>query len=109
MEEKFEQELIDENSIKQDVAEDQNKNDSENPVDENKRNVYDIFAWIGFVSGLVVLLISFFGFGIFVFWIGIVLSCIGKKSIRDKKMADYGLLFSIFSLVVTLALFLFTN
>lgn len=109
MEEKFEQELIDENSIKQDVAEDQNKNDSENPVDENKRNVFDIFAWIGFVSGLVVLLISFFGFGIFVFWIGIVLSCIGKKSIRDKKMADYGLLFSIFSLVVTLALFLFTN
>ena len=109
MEEKFEQELIDENSIKQDVAEDQNKNDSENPVDENKRNVYDIFAWIGFVSGLVVLLISFFGFGIFVFWIGIVLSCIGKKSIKNRKMADYGLLFSIFSLVVTLALFLFTN
>ena len=109
MEEKFEQELIDENSIKQDVAEDQNKNDSENPVDENKRNVYDIFAWVGFFSGLAVLLISFFGFGIFVFWIGIVLSCIGKKSIRDKKMADYGLLFSIFSLVVTLALFLFTN
>ena len=109
MEEKIEQELIDENSIKQEMVEDQNKNDSENPVDENKRNVFDIFAWIGFVSGLVVLLISFFGFGIFVFWIGIVLSCIGKKSIRDKKMADYGLLFSIFSLVVTLALFLFTN
>ena len=109
MEEKFEQELIDENSIKAEVIEDQNKNDSANEPDENQKNAYDVLAWVGFFSGLAVLLISFFGFGIFVFWIGIVLSCIGKKSIKNRKMADYGLLFSIFSLVVTLALFLFTN
>ncbi|MBQ6783541.1 MAG: hypothetical protein IJP63_06020 [Acholeplasmatales bacterium] len=109
MEEKIEQELIDENSIKQEVVEDENNNDSTNLPDENQKNVFDIFAWIGFFSGLAVLLISFFGFGVFVFWIGIVLSCIGKKSIKNRKMADYGLLFSIFSLVITLALFLFTN
>ena len=76
---------------------------------EIKKTKFDVFGWIGFISGLAVLLISFFGFGFFVFWIGIVFSCIGKKSLKNKKLADYGLLFSIFAFVVAIALFIFVN
>ena len=109
MEEKLEQE-VEINSIEEnkEVVETQDSKEMK-PEDENKNNVFDIFAWIGFFGGLACLLISLFGFGLFVFWIGIVLSCIGKKSIKNRKKADYGFLFSIFSLVVTIALFLFTN
>ncbi len=108
MEEKLEQE-VEMNSIEENKEVVENKDNNVSPEDENKNNVFDIFAWIGFFGGLVCLLISLFGFGLFVFWIGIILSCVGKKSIKNRKKADYGLLFSIFSLVVTIALFLFTN
>lgn len=108
MEEKLEQE-VEMNSIEENKEVVENKDNNVSPEDESKNNVFDIFAWIGFFGGLVCLLISLFGFGLFVFWIGIILSCVGKKSIKNRKKADYGLLFSIFSLVVTIALFLFTN
>ncbi len=99
--------LIVETALQEEKVEEESSNGDKTPIDENKKNVFDIFAWIGFFTGIAVLITSCVGFGLFVFWIGIVFSCIGKKSIKNKKKADYGLLFSIFALVVTIALFLF--
>ena len=103
-----EEEAIEAESIE--ASADEIKEVNEEAYDENgeiKKTKYDVFGWIGFISGIVTLVLAVFGFGIFVFWIGIVFSCIGKKSIKNKKLADYGLLFSIFSLVIALLLFLF--
>ena len=88
----------------------QESNNEEKPKaeEEGKTNVFDIFAWIGLFASIIALLASFVGFGLFAFWIGIILSCIGKKSVKHRKKADYGLLFSIFSLVMTISLFIFT-
>jgi len=97
--------------VKKEVSDSDNKNENENnpnTVEENKNNAFDIIAWVSFFVGLATLITACFGFGLFVFWIGIIISIIGKKSIKQRKKADYGLLFSIFSFVVTLALFLFT-
>ena len=87
-----------------------NDSESKEEFDENGEIIktkFDVFGLIGFISGIAALIISVFGFGIFVFWIGIVFSCIGRKSIRNKKFADYGLLFSIFSFVIAILLFIF--
>lgn len=87
-----------------------NDSEAKEEFDENgeiKKTKYDAFGLVGFISGIAALVISVFGFGIFVFWIGIVFSCIGRKSIKNRKFADYGLLFSIFSLVIAILLFIF--
>ncbi len=97
-------------AIKNEALEEKNdENPNSNADLESKNNAFDIIAWVSFFVGLATLIISFVGYGLFFFWIGIIISCVGKKSIKNRKKADYGLLFSIFALVMTISLFIFAN
>ena len=62
---------------------------------------FDVFAVIGFIMGLVSLVLAaFFGIGIYLVVPGIVFSTLGKKSINDRKKAKAGLIISIISAVI---------
>ena len=102
-----EETVLEDKAIESDELKEETNDEDLVTVDDMPNNKYDTFAIVGFVTGLVVLGISLVGFGIFVFWIGIIFSCIGNKSIKHKKYASLGLLFSIFALVVAIMYFIF--
>ena len=70
-------------------------------------NGYDIVALVGIILGGIAFVASIFGFGIFTFLPGLIVSIVGKKAKKQKKLADYGVLFSILALVIAIALFIF--
>ena len=70
-------------------------------------NGYDIVALVGIILGGIAFVASIFGFGIFTFLPGLIVSNVGKKAKKQKKLADYGVLFSILALVIAIALFIF--
>lgn len=61
---------------------------------------FDVFATLGFWIGIVSLILGlFFGYGLFFVEHGIVFSALGKRSIKNKRKANFGLIISIISLI----------
>ena len=93
-------------AVTEEVAEEKTKNTDDS---NEKINAFDIVSLVSFGTGVLALILSIFGFGIFCFLVPIVTSIIGKKSLRFKKFANYGMLLGIFAVVIMLALFIFAK
>lgn len=79
-----------------------------NELEKEKKapKCFDVFALIGFIMGLVSLIMVFcFGFGIFFADHAIVFSALGKKAYKYRKMANAGLTISIISFILNLIVF----
>ena len=78
------------------------ENEKKNKMSKKYR-VWEIFALIGYVLGIITFTTSFFVPGLFFFYsiLGVVFSTLGRKSYKNYERAENGIKLSIASIVVS--------